>query len=50
MMEIRNTEAELQRFRVRAVVMGVVVFLAVFRWQLYSLAFQNRRFSGWQVR
>ena len=28
MMEIRNTEAELQRFRVRAVVMGVVVLVA----------------------
>lgn len=28
MMEIRNTEAELQRFRLRAIVMGVVVFLA----------------------
>lgn len=28
MMEIRNTEAELQRFRVRALVMAVVVFLA----------------------
>ena len=27
-MEIRNTEAELQRFRVRAVVMGVVVLIA----------------------
>lgn len=28
MMEIRNTEAELQRFRLRAIVMSVVVFLA----------------------
>ena len=28
MMEIRNTEAELQRFRLRAVVMGGVVLVA----------------------
>jgi len=29
-MEIRNTEAELQRFRLRAVVMGGVVLVALF--------------------
>lgn len=43
MMEIRNTEAELQRFRVRAVVMGVVVFLAfgLLVWRLLVLQVQR---------
>ena len=39
MMEIRNTEVELQRFRMRAVVMGCVVFLAfcLLVWRLLVL-------------